>query len=146
MALLVGSQAFSLLICMNHLSSQEFNLSKSAFLCSASLCLAFPYGSASCVGTVGVPVVIWNAAVYQASSLFYKITHYGVKSYFIGNYNYKVDQFLDFLDDIPSLLVDRVPGCYCLQVPPFQITHPENQTQLHISGFLLSSPGYLLTR
>lgn len=79
---------------MNHLSSQGFNLSKSAFLCSALLSLASPYGIVSDICTVGFPTVTWSATVYQASSLFFKITHYGVKSYFMGNGDDKVDRFL----------------------------------------------------
>lgn len=50
--------------------------------------------SLECV-LVGFPAVIWNATVYQASSLFLKIRHCGMKSYFIGNDNHKVDRFLD---------------------------------------------------
>lgn len=67
-----------------------------------------PSGSlAPRVCTADVPVVIWNAAVYQASSLFYKTTRYGVKSYVIGNYNYKVDQCLNY-----SLMM--FPACWLI--------------------------------
>lgn len=130
---------------MDHLSSQGFNLSKSVFLCSASLCLAFPYGVASCMCTVGFPTVIWNATIYQAFPLFFKITYYGQKSYFIGNDDYKVDWFLDrcFMMFQACLLVVSLAisarSAYLSSLLILKTGH------LPIFGFFLSSPGYSWT-
>lgn len=130
---------------MDHLSSQGFNLSKSVFLCSASLCLAFPYGVASWMCTVDFPTVIWSATVYQASPLFFKITYYGRKSYFIGNDDYKVDRFLDHC----SMMFQA-----CLLVVSLAISAHRaylssplilKTGHLPIFGFFLFSPGYSLT-
>lgn len=127
---------------MDHLSSQGFNLSKSVLLCSASLCLAFPYGVASCMCTVGFPTMIWNATIYQASPLFFKITSYGRKSYFIGNDDYKVDQFLDhcFMMFQACLLV--VSLAISARSAHLSSSLILKTGHLPIFGFFLSSPGY----
>lgn len=105
MALCVGTQDFPLLICMNHLSSQEFNLSKSEFLCSA--CLAFPFGIVSYVCTDGLNV-IWNGR-FIIFLCFFKITYYGAKLYLIGNDNYIVNQFLEHLVNLQTCSL-AIPG------------------------------------
>lgn len=94
--------------------------------------------------TVDFPTVTWSATVYQASPLFFKITYYGRKSYFIGNDDYKVDRFLDhcsMMFQACLLVVSLAISAHRAYLSSSLILKTGH---LPIFGFFLFSPGIFI--